>query len=146
MSGDIGIGRPLVAGAAGGEVLLLRAPLSFWGGIDVSSGEIVDRHHPQRGERVTGRVLALPRGRGSSSSSSIIAEAARRGTGPAAILLGAPDHIIGLGAIVARELYEIELPVVVLDEASYCRLANGLWVEVDRDGRVSLRTRPDEEA
>ena len=46
----------------------------------------------------------MPSGRGSSSSSSVLAEAIRAGTAPAAIVLGEADPILALGAIVAREL------------------------------------------
>ena len=109
--------RTLVAGTAEGEALVLDEPLSFWGGVDPATGQIVDVHHRQRGERVTGRVLVMPSGRGSSSSSSVLAEAVRTGTAPAAIVLLEPDAIVALGAIVARELYGVELPVVVIDRA-----------------------------
>lgn len=136
-------GRVLVAGDAAGELLVLDEPLSFWGGVDAATGEIVDRRHPQHGARVVGRVLALPGGRGSSSSSSTLAEMARRGTAPAALLLEAPDPIMGLGAVVARELYGIELPVVTLPSETYRRLVTGRWAAVDRDGRVWMPPPPD---
>jgi hypothetical protein len=105
--------RTLVPGEATGEVLVLEEPLSFWGGIDPATGEVIDVHHPQRGERVSGRVLVMPGGRGSSSSSSVLAEAIRAGTAPAAIVLLEPDPIVALGAIVARELFGRSMPVVV---------------------------------
>ncbi|HET7236680.1 MAG TPA: DUF126 domain-containing protein [Actinomycetota bacterium] len=107
--------RTLVAGEATGDVLVLDEPLSFWGGIDPGSGEIIDVHHPQRGANVAGRVLVMPGGRGSSSSSSVFAEAIRAGTAPAAIVLLEPDPIVALGAIVARELYGTQVPVVVAE-------------------------------
>jgi predicted aconitase with swiveling domain len=65
--------RTLVAGQASGPALVLEEPLSFWGGVDTETGDIVDVHHPQRGENVSGRVLVMPSGRGSSSSSSVLA-------------------------------------------------------------------------
>lgn len=107
--------RTLVAGRAEGQVLVLDEPLGFWGGIDPATGEIVDVHHPQAGANVAGRVLVLPGGRGSSSSSSVFAEAVRAGTAPAAVILLEPDPILALGAIVARELYGRAIPVVVAD-------------------------------
>ena len=107
-------GRTLVAGTAAGEVLVLEEPLSFWGGIDPGTGEVVDVRHPQRGENVAGRVLVMPSGRGSSSSSSVLAECVRAGTAPAAIVLAQPDPILALGAIVARELYGRAPPIVVV--------------------------------
>lgn len=108
--------RTLVAGTAEGAVLVLHEPLSFWGGVDPATGDVVDVHHPQRGVNVAGRILVLPAGRGSSSSSSVLAEAIRAGTAPAAIVLLEPDPILALGAIVARELYGIAMPVVVTSE------------------------------
>jgi predicted aconitase with swiveling domain len=108
--------RVLVAGSAEGDALVLDQPLSFWGGVDPATGAVIDPHHPQHGERVTGRVLVMPSGRGSSSSSSVLAEAIRAGTTPAAIVLLETDPILALGAIVARELYGSTIPVVVTRE------------------------------
>jgi predicted aconitase with swiveling domain len=105
--------RMLVSGEARGEVLVLDEPLSFWGGVDPATGEVIDVRHPQRGANVAGRVLVMASGRGSSSSSSVLAEAVRAGTAPAAFVLGEPDPILALGAIVARELYSREIPIVV---------------------------------
>jgi len=105
--------RTLVAGEARGPALVLDEPLSFWGGVDPATGDIVDVHHPQRDANVAGCVLIMPSGRGSSSSSSVLAEAIRAGTAPIAIVLSEPDPILALGAIVARELYGRTIPIVV---------------------------------
>lgn len=111
----------LVTGDAEGEVLVLDAPLSFWGGVHESTGEIIDTHHPQHGHSVAGRVLLMPGGRGSSSSSSVLAEVIRGGVGPAAIVLGERDPIIALGAMVAEALYGRRVPVLVLRSDDYAR-------------------------
>ena len=128
--------RVMVAAEAAGEVLRLDEPLSFWGGTDPSTGRIIDRRHPQVDESITGRVLAMPFGRGSSSGSSALCEAVRVGTGPAAILMGEPDEIIALGAIVADEVYGVLFPVVVLPADGFNGLASGRRVRVDVDGVV----------
>lgn len=117
-------GTPLHAGEASGPVLKLDGPLSFWGGVD-ESGQIVDRHHPQHGAAVRGRVLAMASGRGSSSSANVLAELLRTGNGPAAIVLAEPDAIVTLGAIVAGELYDRATPVVVLGRRDFDGLADG---------------------
>ena len=95
----------LTPGAASGRPLRLDEPLSFWGGLDPATGRIIDRWHPQRHANVTGRVLMMAAGRGSSSGSAALAEAIRIGVGPAAILLLARDPIVAVGAMVAAELY-----------------------------------------
>jgi predicted aconitase with swiveling domain len=128
--------RVLVAGAAEGPVLRLDEPLSLWGGLDPQTGEVIDRRHPQSGEIVSGRILALPRGRGSSSASSVLLEAVRLGTGPVAIVLAEPDPVLALGAVVARELYGKAPPVVVAAASDYARLQTGTRVRLHPDGRL----------
>ena len=93
--------------------LRLSEPLSFWGGIDPRTGVIIDANHPQAGETVSGKILRMPHGRGSSSSPSVLAESLRLGTGPAAIVLEHSDPMVSLGALVARLLYGIECSVTV---------------------------------
>jgi hypothetical protein len=90
-------------------------PLGFWGGFDPTTGRVIDRTHPACGELLTDRILVMPSGRGSSSASSILAEAIRARTAPAGILLSAPDPIIVVGAIVAFKLYGRRCPVVVME-------------------------------
>lgn len=105
--------RPLVAGVASGPLVVLDEGLSFWGGFDPLSGVVIDRSHPQHGVALTGKVLFMPHGRGSSSSSSVLAEAMRLGTAPAGIVLGEPDSILVIGSLVARWLYGVECPIYV---------------------------------
>jgi uncharacterized protein len=123
-------GRMLAPGRARGEVLVLEEPLSFWGGMDPGSGQVVDRHHPQAGASLAGRVVAMPSGRGSSSSSSVLAEAIRAGTAPAAVILVEPDVIVALGSIVAAELYGAEVPVVSVSPEVMAALSSGQRVDV----------------
>jgi predicted aconitase with swiveling domain len=118
-----------------GTALVLSEPLSFWGGVDPADGTIIDRHHPQAGESVRGKVLVMPSGRGSSSSSSVLAETIRAGTGPVAIVLAEPDGILALGALVASKLYAKATPVVVVDDATYRSIPSEADIEIrPRDG------------
>jgi uncharacterized protein len=118
-------GQVLVEGSATGQALVLQEPLSFWGGLDPATGKIVEIGHPQRGKVVTGTILVLPSGRGSSSSSTVLVEAIRTGTAPAGIVLGEADEIIVIGALVATELYGVTIPVVVASPASYAAIRDG---------------------
>jgi uncharacterized protein len=119
-----------------GRALVLDEPLSLWGGIDPASGEIIDAHHPQRGANVRGRVLVMPGGRGSSSSASVLAEAVRAGTAPAAILLGEPDLILAVGSAVAEELYGVVVPELVLSAEARARITDGALIRLLQDGTV----------
>lgn len=123
----------LVTGTAHGPVLVLDEPLSFWGGVDPTTGRVIDRHHPQHGAELTGAILVMPSGRGSSSASSVVAELIRNGRGPAGIVVREPDPIIALGAIVAAELYpDRACPVVVAGR--YEEVAAAAQVSIGPDG------------
>ena len=128
--------RVLIDGDAMGDSLHLDEPLSFWGGVDPSTGAIVEERHPQHGEVITGRILSMPHGRGSSSSSAVLAESLRLGTGPAAIVLDEGDSILVVGALVARELYGVKCPVVVgkieLRTGHRWALGGGILTRVER--------------
>ena len=126
--------RVLHPGTASGAALVLDAPLSFWGGIDPDTGRVVDVHHPQAGVDTAGTVLVLPSARGSSSSSSVLAEALRRGTAPAALLLGEADEILVLGAVAAHEVYGWSCPVLEVGPAAVASLKTGDRVRVDAEG------------
>lgn len=134
-------GRFLVPGAAAGPVLA-TAPLSFWGGFDVESGRVIDRSHPALGAAIAGDVLVMPAGRGSSSSSAVLAEAIRLGTAPAAILLREPDAILVVGALVALRLYGTACPVVLLAAEDHDAAAAAAFASVaagdDGQARIAL--------
>lgn len=128
----------LVPGAASGSALVLEEPLSFWGGIEPETGKIIDRRHPQLGVEVTDRILVMPMGRGSSSSSTVLAEAIRRGTAPAAIFLHEIDPIVALGAVVAQRLYGTTVPVAVVDPALAEEIRTGDQVDLHESGVVRV--------
>jgi uncharacterized protein len=131
-------GRTLVGGHAAGTALVLDEPLSFWGGMDPRTGRLIDPHHPQRGAELGASILVMPSGRGSSSSSSVLAEAVRVGTSPSAIVLLSADPIVALGSIVAGELYGRALPVLVLETTDYGSIRSGDGVTIETRGRVAF--------
>jgi predicted aconitase with swiveling domain len=133
-------GRVLVGGHGSGPALVLDEPLSFWGGFDAETGRLIEERHPQAGATLSGKVLVLPAGRGSSSSSSVLAEGLRRGTGPLAIVLAEPDEIVVLGALVANLLDGSAFPVVTLGADDYASIRTGDVVAVSDDGRVAVES------
>ena len=119
-----------------GRALVLDEGLSLWGGMDPATGLLIDTRHPQRGASLTGRVVVMPSGRGSSSSASVLAEAVRSRTAPAAILLGEPDLILSIGSAVAEELYGIVVPVVALGADELASITDGAEVRIGPEGVV----------
>jgi hypothetical protein len=120
----------LSPGIASGPVALLSQPLSLWGGLDLDDGTICDVNHPQHGLPLAGKVLAMRAARGSSSSSSALVEASRRGIAPAGIILVRADPILVIGSLVAADLYGIQIPIVLIAENS--------WESMPRSGMAFI--------
>lgn len=115
-------------------------PLSFWGGLSWHDGRVIDVHHPDHGRAITGTVLVMSGGRGSSSASVVMAEVIRRGTGPAAVVVRTTDLVLLVGALVAAELYGLRCPVVELDRAAFDRVAalNNTRLVVDAEDETAI--------
>lgn len=125
----------LVDGSAEGEVLKLGAPICFWGGLDPRTGRIADPKHPDHGALISGKVLAIPRIVGSSSSSQQLLELLYLGRPPAAIILGEADAILGIASLVGREMGFGIVPILRMPLDA---LANGMAAVIDAGGRVRL--------
>ena len=132
--------RTLVAGCAEGNVLVSDKPLSFWGGYDANTGEIIDRRHPLSGETAAGKVLALPFSRGSSTTAAVLLESIRGGTAPAAILTIGVDTFYALAAIVAEELFNETMPILSLTPGDFEMLHNGDTAKISQSGEIAIST------
>ena len=132
---------PVVPGAIEGEMLVSAEPLSFWGGYDQRTGEIIDRRHPLSGQIAAGRVLALPFTRGSSTTTAVLLEAVRAGVAPLALLSTDVDTFFVLASIVAKELYGQSVPVLALSQEDFDTLVSGQRIAIRRDGTI-LREEP----
>jgi predicted aconitase with swiveling domain len=129
-------GRAIVAGDAEGEALVTHDALSFWGGYDFQTGEIIDRHHPLAGVRAAGRILAVPFSKGSSTTTAVLLEAVRAGTAPAAIITTGTDSFFALASIVAELMYGRSFPVVALEAEDFALLQTGERLSVRRSGEI----------
>jgi predicted aconitase with swiveling domain len=129
-------GRAIVAGEADGEALVTHDALSFWGGYDFHTGEIIDKHHPLAGVCATGRILAVPFSKGSSTTTAVLLEAVRAGTAPAAILTTGPDAFFALASIVADVMYGKPFPVISLEPADFASLRTGERLRIGDNGSI----------
>ena len=129
-------GKPVVKGAAEGEALVSHEPLSFWGGYDYRSGEIIDRRHPLSGSIAAGRILAVPFTRGSSTTTAVLLEAVRAGTAPEVILTTGVDSFFALASIVADEMFARPIPIIAISEQDFASLRTGDRLKIDLDGNI----------
>ena len=116
-------GRIIWSGWAKGEALVSNQPISFYGGIDPMTGEIVERGHELEGKSIAGKILVFPYGKGSTVGSYIILRLKKRGMAPKAMVNIRCEPIIAVGAIIG------EIPTI--DRIDISRIRNGDLVEVD---------------
>ena len=131
-------GKVIIPGEAQGEALVSREPLSFWGGYDWKTGEIIDRRHMLSGAVAAGKIFAVPFTRGSSTTTAVLLEAIRAKTAPSAIITTDTDFFFALASVIAGELYNSPLPLVALEEADFVKLKSGDTVRVALDGTVTV--------
>ena len=135
-------GKALVAGEANGALLVTDEPLSFWGGYDQWTGEIIDRRHPLSGQNAKGKILVVPASRGSSTTTAVLLEAIRNGNAPAAIVVSCVDRFFALASIVADEMYGRPIPIIALSEEDFASLKTGEQVEIFNNGQVAIESLP----
>ena len=129
-------GKAIIPGEARGVALVCNEPLSFWGGYDWRTGEIIDRRHMLSGAIAKDRVLAVPFTRGSSTTTAVLLEAIRAKTAPAAIITTGTDFFFALASVVADELFASPLPLVALSEDDFARLKTNDNIRITTHGAV----------
>ena len=130
-------GRKVVGGVVEGEALVTRQQVSGWGGIDPSTGTIIESRHELRGVSFAGKVLVFPGAKGSSGWSNQFHLARVMGKAPAAMLFNEMTTKIALGAVVTRAPALTDFDRDPLD----C-IETGDWISVDADrGVVEIHKR-----
>ncbi len=121
-------GRIISKGVATGEALVGTEAISFLGGIDPKTGKVIDKTNPLFGKSVAGKVLVIPRGKGSTVGTYVIYQLKKNGVAPAAIINLEGEIIVAVGAIIS------EIPMVDwLDKNPVENIKTGMKVKVDAD-------------
>ena len=128
----------VVAGSVCAPALCSKVPLSFWGGVDPHTGEVIDVHHDLNGQCMTGKVLLIPAGRGSCSGSGIMLKMIRQQTAPAALISIEAEPIISLGSIMGYELYQRGVPIFTLKEEEFNAIKDKTVLNISQDGIITF--------
>ena len=94
-------GRRIYEGIAEGEAIVTKDAISFYGGVDPDTGEVVEVGHELEGQSITGKVLVFPTGKGSTVGSYTMYRMMKSSTAPAAIVNEQIDTIIAVGCIIS---------------------------------------------
>ncbi|WP_424975213.1 aconitase X [Dinoroseobacter sp. S124A] len=115
--------RMILPADLAGDILVLAEGLSFWGGVDPETGEVIDAHHPLHGQSLADRIVLMPTSRGSCSGSGVLLELALNGHAPAALVFREAEEILTLGALIAHRMFHKTIGILRLPPAAYDQLA-----------------------
>lgn len=118
-------GRIISKGSGEGEALATSQPISFYGGVDPNTSEIIEKGHELQGKSVKGKIFVFPTGKGSTVGSYTLYRMKKNGTAPAGIINRECETVVAVGAIIS------EIPCV--DRIDISKIKTGDLIRIDND-------------
>jgi predicted aconitase with swiveling domain len=127
-------GRTISKGTAAGPALVSKDAISFLGGVDPKTGDVIEKGHALYGKNVKGTILIFPGGKGSTVGSYVLYQLKKNGVAPAAIINVKSEPIVAVGAIISG------IPMVdMLEKDPLALIRDGQPVTVNgTDGTVDI--------
>lgn len=123
-------GRTISRGIVEAEALTTTQPISFYGGIDPETSEILEKGHELQGKYINGKILVFPTGKGSTVGSYTLYRLKRGGVAPAGIINSECETVVAVGAIIS------EIPCV--DKIDISKIETGDTVRIE-NGTVTIK-------
>ena len=124
-------GHKAAKGKAEGEALVSDKPFCFLFQVDTKTGVVIQKNNDWEGISLAGKILVFPVGKGSTATSYVLYEMARRGTQPKGIINLIADPVVVAGAILS------DIPMVhKLDSNPIELIKTGDYVELDADNGI----------
>jgi predicted aconitase with swiveling domain len=118
-------GRIISKGTAQEEALVTSQPISFYGGVDPNTGEIIEKGHELQGKSVKGKILVFPNGKGSTVGSYTLYRMKKNGVAPAGMINRECETVVAVGSIIS------EIPCV--DKIDISQIKTGDVIRIDGD-------------
>jgi predicted aconitase with swiveling domain len=118
-------GRIISKGTAQEKALVTSMPISFYGGVDPNTGEVIEKGHELQGKSVKGKILVFPTGKGSTVGSYTLYRLKKNGMAPAGMINRECETVVAVGAIIS------EIPCV--DKIDISQIKTGDLIRIDGD-------------
>jgi len=118
-------GRIILKGKAKEKALVTSQPISFYGGVDPNTGEVIEKGHELQGKSVKGKILVFPNGKGSTVGSYTLYRLKKNGAAPAGIINKECETVVAVGAIIS------EIPCV--DKIDISKIKTGDLIRIEND-------------
>ena len=128
--------RSIIAGSVEGEALVANEPICFYL-CEPETGVVVDKNHCLKGKSVTGKILIVKSGKGSSVVQlDGLYQLKENNNLPKALI------ILNAEPVIVSSAYVVNLPMVDrLDKSPYEIISDGDYVKIDAgsdDGTVTV--------
>jgi predicted aconitase with swiveling domain len=124
-------GRIISKGHAQAEALVTSQPISFYGGVDPNTGEVLEKDHELLGKSVKRKILVFPTGKGSTVGSYTLYRLKKNGMAPAGIINRECETVVAVGAIIS------EIPCV--DKIDISKIETGNLIRIENDVVILLQ-------
>ena len=124
-------GRIISKGTVQEEALVTSMPISFYGGVDPNTGEVIEKGHELQGKSVKGKILVFPTGKGSTVGSYTLYRLKKNGVAPAGIINRECETVVAVGAIIS------EIPCV--DKIDISKIETGDLIRIENDTVMLLQ-------
>lgn len=118
-------GRIIFKGKAQGEALTTTEPISFYGGVEPTTGEIIEKGHELQGKNIKNKILVFPTGKGSTVGSYTLYRMKKNDTAPAGIINQECETVVAVGAIIS------EIPCV--DKIDLAKIKTGDLISIQNE-------------
>jgi predicted aconitase with swiveling domain len=119
-------GRIISKGIAKGEAMTTSQPISFYGGVDPDTSEIVEKDHELEGQLIRGKILVFPNGKGSTVGSYTLYRMKKSGTAPVGIINKECETVVAVGAIISEIPCVDRIDISKIETGELIHLANGV--------------------
>ena len=119
-------GRIIFEGIAEGKALTTSQPISFYGGVDPETSEVLEKGHELQGKRIKGKILVFPTGKGSTVGSYTLYRLKKGGVAPAGIVNRECETVVAVGAIISEIPCVDEIDISKIETGDIVRIENGV--------------------
>jgi predicted aconitase with swiveling domain len=119
-------GRIISRGIAEAKALTTTQPISFYGGVDPETSEILEKGHELQGKLIKGKILVFPTGKGSTVGSYTLYRLKKGGVAPAGIVNRECETVVAVGAIISEIPCVDKVDITKIETGDTVRIENGV--------------------
>ena len=129
-------GRIIMKGKTENVALVTSQPISFYGGVDPTNGQILEKGHELQGKSVKEKILVFPTGKGSTVGSYTLYRMKKNGTSPSGIINKECETVVAVGAIIS------DIPCV--DSIDISKIKTGDLIRIENEKITILNSEKEE--